>query len=151
MFNVIIDTKEQLPWQFTSVAVARTIRHKLPTGDYTIEGLEDELCIERKRNVAEFATNATEARFERELKRMAQFPYAFLIFEFGLEEINAYPMGSGVPKKMWRKLKVKGPYIHKRMSEIMINDRIPIILAGTTINAVSIATSIMKRVAEKYG
>ena len=38
-FNVIIDTREQTPWTFQSTQVDRTVRAKLDTGDYAIEGL----------------------------------------------------------------------------------------------------------------
>jgi len=151
MFNVIIDTQEKTPWQFTSVAIGKVINKHLTTGDYTVEGLEDKLCIERKKSVSEFATNCTEKRFENELLRMQKFPHAFLVFEFGFNEINAYPINSGVPKNMWKKLRVKAPYIRKRMSEIMVLDNIHIVLASNAFDAAEIATSIMKRVIEKYG
>jgi ERCC4-type nuclease len=51
-FTIIVDTREQKPWSFENYTTA--IR-KLDTGDYSIEGLEHLLCIERKRSVSEIA------------------------------------------------------------------------------------------------
>ena len=45
-FNIIVDTREQKPWDFNDNF--NTTKAKLDTGDYSIEGLEHILCIERK-------------------------------------------------------------------------------------------------------
>ena len=52
--KIIIDTREQKPWEFPGHTTAV---QKLDTGDYSVEGLEDILCIERKQNTSEFAKN----------------------------------------------------------------------------------------------
>lgn len=148
MFNIIQDTQEKQPWQFDSVAIGGVIHQKLPTGDYTVEGYEDILCIERKKSVSEFATNCTEKRFEKELVRMAKFKYPFLVFEFDMNDVQIYPMGSSIPRSKWRKIKTRGPYMMKRMSEIMVKHKIPIFMAGSAENAANIAVSLMKRIVE---
>jgi ERCC4-type nuclease len=150
VFNVIIDTREQQGWEFTSDKVESTISRKLDTGDYSIEGLEHVLCIERKKSVAEIAGNVIDDRFFRELERMAEFPHSFLICEFDFEDIVMYPQGSNIPKKMWKKVKVRGPLILKKLSEIQVNYDVHIVFAGNADNAVYAATNIMKRIHEKY-
>ena len=148
MFNVIIDSREQQPWSFTSSSVEKTIVKKLDTGDYSIEGLEDLLCIERKQSVAELATNITSDRFERELERMSMFKYKFLLLEFDYYKIDQYPEGSDIPKRLWDKICISGSFIMKRLSDIQIKYDIHVIMCGNTQYAEYIAYNIMKRVYE---
>lgn len=149
-FDIIIDTREQTPWHFTDACVNTIVCTSLKTGDYTIVGFEDILCIERKRSVSEIARNVTEDRFIRELERMAAFPYSFLICEFAISDILVYPMGSDIPKNRWRKIRIRAPFILKRLSQIMINYHIPILFCENAQNASTIALNIMKRTYEKY-
>ena len=58
-FSVIVDSREQIPFEFTSSKIGNIINRKLNTGDYSIEGLEETLCIERKATVNEFYNNIT--------------------------------------------------------------------------------------------
>ena len=73
-FKIIIDTREQLPWEF---GFHTTSRKKLDTGDYSIQGMESIFTIERKMSVSEIATNITENRFKDVLNRLSQIPHAF--------------------------------------------------------------------------
>ena len=45
-FTIIIDSREQTPWDFTNGPECE--RGTLSTGDYSIKGLEDFIAIERK-------------------------------------------------------------------------------------------------------
>jgi len=146
--HIIIDTREKKPWFFSGV---ETTRAKLDTGDYSLAGLEDKLCIERKQNVSELAENVCQARFEKELKRMEEIPHSFLILEFSIDDIMAYPQGSNVPKRMWSKLKTKGPFIMRRISELCIEHDVNVIFAGDVDNAAMFSMKLMKRITEKYG
>ena len=53
-FEIIQDTAEQLPFPFQQIVmggqqvIIKRVRQHLRTGDYSIIGLEDRLCIERK-------------------------------------------------------------------------------------------------------
>ena len=53
-FTIIIDTREQQPWTFEHYTTAN---RKLDTGDYSVEGLENLLAIERKKSINEIANN----------------------------------------------------------------------------------------------
>jgi len=84
---VIVDTREQLPYTFEDLAGAnvpavRTKTATLQTGDYSIQGLESRLCVERK-SVSDFYGTITAGRdrFERELKRMQSMERAAVIVE----------------------------------------------------------------------
>ena len=148
MFNIIVDTREQTPWTFSSASVGEIKHQKLDTGDYSIEGLEDVLCIERKKSVAEIAGNVTDKRFTRELERMAKFRFKFLILEFDYYSIDIFPQGSGIPKPQQAKIKISGSYIMKVLSEIQTKYDIHVVTCMNDKYAEHVAINIMKRVSE---
>ncbi len=86
---ILIDKAEQEPYTFGTI---QTLYVKLLTGDYTIQGLEDKITIERK-SLCDFikTLSVDRARFTRELKRMQNFDYACIVVEGGLTEIFAKP------------------------------------------------------------
>ena len=147
-FTIIIDTREQHPWEFPEFAVANK---KLDTGDYSIEGLENIFTIERKRSVSEIAGNITEKRFINEMERMVEYRHKFILMEFTLNSLLDYPVGSTVPRRLWNNLKITGKYILKSLTEISIKYNVHIIYCGSTDNAEEVALCIMKRMAEIYG
>jgi ERCC4-type nuclease len=146
-FTIIIDTREQQPWEFEHYTTASK---KLETGDYSIKGLENLFTIERKKSVSEIANNISENRFDKELKRLEQYSYKFLLLEFSLQDILDYPIGSSVPKKMWEKLKITNKYILKYLTQISINYNIQTFFCGNKSNAEEMAISIIKRIVEKH-
>ena len=146
-FNIIIDTREQQPWVFAkSDIVDHTIVRKLDTGDYTIDGFEDLICIERKKSVAELASNIVEKRFTDELIRMSEFKYKFLLLEFDYYQIDSYPIGSNIPLSVQRKIRINGPFIIKKLSEIQIKYGVHVITCGNVLYAENIALSLMKEI-----
>jgi ERCC4-type nuclease len=147
-FTIIVDTREQMPWEFGLHTTSRT---KLDTGDYSIDGFQNLLAIERKRSVSEIATNITESRFNDVVNRLSKIPHAFMLFEFDIMDVYNYPVGSEIPKKMWDKLKISGNYIMKILTEIQLNQNIHILYCGSSSTAERVAVGIMKRIYEKYG
>lgn len=147
-FTIIVDTREQIPWEF---GFHITAKKKLNAGDYSIEGLEHILSIERKKSVSEIANNITEKRFVRALDKMAKIPHKFILMEFDVDDIYNFPVGTDIPKKLWDKLKVSNKYIIKYLIEIQLNYDIHIIYCGDSDNAEKLAISIMRRIYEKYG
>ena len=85
---VIVDTREQIPFSFIGFPVT-TKPGTLHTGDYSIAGFENVLCIERKSlgDLAGCMTNGRE-RFERELERMRSMQCAAVIVEEPFMHIN---------------------------------------------------------------
>jgi ERCC4-type nuclease len=142
-FTIIIDTREQKPWTFEHHAKAN---NKLDTGDYSIEGLENLVAIERKRNVAEFANNITEKRFVDVVERLSKIPYAFILFEFDMDQVMSYPIGSDIPKRLWDKIRISPSFLLKHIVDLQINHNIRIIFCGNSDNAEKVALSIMRRV-----
>lgn len=142
-FTIIIDTREQKPWTFETQASAS---HKLDTGDYSIEGLENLLAIERKRNVAEVANNITEKRFKDVIERLKNIKHSFILLEFDLEDVMKYPIGSDIPKRLWDKIRISPSFIVKHLLDLQLEHNIKVMFCGNSINAEKIALSIMRRI-----
>jgi ERCC4-type nuclease len=142
-FTIIVDTREQKPWSFENHTIANT---KLDTGDYSIEGLENILCIERKRNVAEIANNITEDRFKDVIDRIKTYKFPFILLEFNINDVLRYPIGSTIPKKLWSKIRISPQYIMKHLIDMQVEHNIHVIFCGDSSNAEKIALSIMRRV-----
>ena len=90
----IVDTREQLPLELG----LRQIRGTLPTGDYTLRGLEDQLCVERKSlsDLIGCMTSGRE-RFEREMQRMLAFPQRVVVIESSFSEMARGEYRSQLP------------------------------------------------------
>ncbi len=84
--TVIIDNREQLPW---NLAPMKTERGTLPTADYSILGLEHQIAVERK-SLADLlgCIGGGRDRFERELQRLLAYPSRALIIESTWAEIE---------------------------------------------------------------
>ena len=127
-YKVIKDTREQDDYTFESFTGRYTsctgmVVRKLDTGDYSLEGLEDRLCIERKGRVSELAINLgkDKARFMREIERMQEFEFPFLILEFSLDDLIKFPEGADIPEGNMSKVKITGKYLLKMLVEIQMN------------------------------
>lgn len=156
-YTVIKDTREQDGYTFEKFTGRYTscngmITRKLDTGDYTLEGLEDKLCIERKGRISEIATNLgkDKARFMREIERMKTFPFKFIILEFSLSDVMEFPIGSDIPEEKWGSIVVTNKYILKMLVELQMYHDIHIIFCGNKKNAKLMINSILKRVNEYY-
>jgi ERCC4-type nuclease len=142
-FTIIIDTREQQPWSFDHYLTAN---RKLDTGDYSIEGLESIVAIERKKSASEFANNVTESRFKDVIDRLSKIKHSFLLLEFDLEDILIYPIGSNVPKKMWDKIKISPAFLIKNILDLQMLYNIHICFCGNSDNAEKMAEYILKKV-----
>lgn len=92
-FSLIVDNREQAPFRFSGIpatakegggyVVPRLITDRaLATGDYSIDGMEAECCIERKSLADLFGSVGREhQRFEREFERMAAMKFSAVVVE----------------------------------------------------------------------
>jgi ERCC4-type nuclease len=80
----VIDTREQLEYSFSTPAV----RRKLDAGDYSIEGLEHEIAVERK-TLDDFVSTVihSRARFQKEIQKLARYRAACVVVEAGMLDI----------------------------------------------------------------
>lgn len=83
-FRIVIDTREQNPWCFA----CGTVRRALPAGDYSVEGLESLVAVERK-SLADFTRTVLHEfrRFAAELDRLATMPLACIVVEADLDRV----------------------------------------------------------------
>ena len=87
-FIVAIDTREQHPFTFQFAAVPTRIV-TLRTGDYSILGMEQLVCVERKSKEDLYGSvTRGRARFEKEMQRMQHFPRACVVVESSPEELR---------------------------------------------------------------
>ena len=154
-FTIIKDTREQDGYSFAASSSRYhtcngMVSRKLDTGDYSIEGLEDKLCIERKASVVEFANNVghDQVRFLKEIERMKHFPYKFLVFEFSLTDLMNFPEGSSIPESDWGKLRVTNKFMLKMIMEFQLHHDIKVLFCDSKKNAKWAVLSIIKRVNE---
>lgn len=82
-FNIIIDSREQHPLTFRkSSTLNETIIRKLDVGDYSIEGYENNISIERKSPQDLFGTlGQGHKRFKAELERAKELDYFGIVVE----------------------------------------------------------------------
>ena len=150
-FTVLRDTREkpQHGWHFDEDAYcAGTEIHKLDTGDYTIRGLEDVLCVERKKTIDEFASNCIQERWTRCLERMSQFKHSYLLLEFSKYVLNNYPYSSSAPPKIKRKLRMSSKFIRRNIYNIRHDYNIHVLLCTDRAKAEMIAYRIMRKAYE---
>ncbi len=103
-FAVVVDTREQRPFAFRDITGARgrplvvaSVRAGLKTGDYSVEGLEDVVAIERKSKVDLYGTvGRGRARFKRELDRLAAMEVPAVVLECDLSSLLRPPERSRV-------------------------------------------------------
>lgn len=152
-FIVIKDTREQDGYYFKAHnTCAGMIDQKLDTGDYSIQGLEDKICIERKGCVEELAMNLGQKKytFLDEIARMSSFPHKFLILEFSLEDLVKFPDETRIPIKNKSLVKITGKYMLKCLCEFELYNNVHVIFCGNKYNAFIMVSSILKRINEMY-
>lgn len=110
-FTVVIDTREQAPYSFDSIrsnasdghvpTAVRTENATLATGDYSIQGLESQVAIERKSH-EDLVSSVSHGRrrFEAEFYRMSHMTYAAVVVEASVGDVLHRPLRhSKVPAK----------------------------------------------------
>jgi ERCC4-type nuclease len=87
------DTREQAGFDFRSITPPpAVISGTLPTGDYSLQGFEGRITVERKSLPDAFGSFGKDrARFERELSRLAKFEFAAVVIEADWRQILRQP------------------------------------------------------------
>lgn len=86
--HVLVDSREQLPWQF-SPAVKVELGVSLPTSDYSLAGATDICAIERK-SLADLVMSCASKERERFwecMRRLGQYPHKALIVEATMADV----------------------------------------------------------------
>jgi ERCC4-type nuclease len=114
-FTVVIDRRERLPFAFANLKadarrrrrplVVPTVAAHLPSGDYSIEGFQDKVAVERKSLEDLYGTLGQHRdRFERELARLDEMDFAAVVVEADWPAILFTPPveSSLLPKTVFR-------------------------------------------------
>ncbi len=112
---IIVDTREQAPYTFSSLCGdvkdnerpirITTVRRGLAQGDYSLDGFEDKVAVERKSKQDCFGTlGQGRLRFERELARLATLTIAAVVVEAEWSEVlgDPPPFSRLVPRTIFR-------------------------------------------------
>jgi len=87
--RIRVDKREQLPYTFLGSRYPDVIvvKKSLDVGDYSLDGWEHDLFIERK-TCADFISSITQGRerFEREMERVSQV-FRYLLIEMNLSDV----------------------------------------------------------------
>jgi ERCC4-type nuclease len=152
-FLVIKDTREQEGYHFSAFnTCSGMIEQKLDTGDYSIVGMEDKICVERKGCVEELAINLGQKKhaFLDEIKRMKDFKHKYLVLEFSLEDLLKFPEETRIPIKNKSSVKITGRYMLKCLIEFELYNDVHVLFCGNKHAAFLAVSSIFKRVNEMY-
>jgi len=92
-FRIVIDTREQEPYSFK----CGVVRRALPAGDYSADGHEDVVAVERK-SLSDFARTTIHefARFAAELQQLARLPHACIVVEADLDHVLRGQVGDAL-------------------------------------------------------
>ena len=85
--TIIIDTREQEPYSFDP-RLATAVRRALPAGDYSVDGLEACVAVERK-TLDDFVSTVIHSRerFRAELQKLASYRVACVVVEASIPDI----------------------------------------------------------------
>lgn len=150
---IIVDTREQTPWDFEGDSAFEKVQYeKLEQGDYSLVGYEKIVVIERKANADELFANFTNGkeRFFAEAERlMADVKYRFIVIEQTLQDILS-PNNYFVNKTKRNKFSPNMPVIVviNNLIEMMVKYRINVIFGGS--KAKNIAKGILLKTKELY-
>lgn len=136
--------KEGYGWRFPNMVIK-----KLDTGDYSVEGFEQTITIDRKGSASEFVGNLYQKRFERELERMSTFKYAVILLEFELDTIANWHANHPRMKRVPKHWKWKGAILSQFWKISLKYPHVHFIFAGS--DGKAIALSMLKRGVELYG
>jgi len=144
---IIQDTREKPDhcWDFSFFGY-ETERSKLDTGDYSIKGYSDKICIERKKTTGEIAINLgfKWKQFNNELLRMCLMPHKLILCEFPEEYLDFFPNKSGIPKDKWDTLKMSAGFLKKRFLTIPETYGVDIIFCPSKEQAEQIAIDFLE-------
>lgn len=137
--HIVVDTREQTPWTFEGQGM-ETLRAKLEAGDYSIEGLETRVAIERKSLDDWTGTVLRDrARFYRELALLRAYEFRCVIIEAGVREIMAGHYKSGANPDA----------ILGFVAEVAVCQSVPVYLAGSRAEAQVLAGAFLRMASKK--
>lgn len=132
---LLIDTRERTPYDFDGDEDFSEIRHiKLDAGDYTIDGLQNLIVIERKANADELFNNFTQNkdRIYAEFDRLRNHKIKVIMIEQSCEDVfnpqNYYVNKKGLNK---RDFKMPVAVVASNLTDLIVDYGVQVIFAGS--------------------
>ncbi len=134
--TLIVDTREKRPWSFDGDPDFEDVIHtKLEVGDYSIVGLEQHICIERKLSADELYVNVfnkiNRERLRREMERFRGVTHRFIIIEEDLSDVldpDSYYVNTSGRNKRSKKMPIA--IIMRELLDFMLNYGVHVIFTG---------------------
>jgi ERCC4-type nuclease len=92
---VVVDTREQEPYSFDPERI-EVVRHALPAGDYSLQGMEHLVAVERK-SLDDFVQTVIRSRerFKKELLALQTCASACVVVEASFQDVISGRYSSG--------------------------------------------------------
>lgn len=144
---ILADTRETKPWYFEEDEYfSGTARQKVDYGDYSIEGLEGLIFLERKASCVELAKNITEDRFHKLMSMGKCFKYKYIIVEAPFDDLMNYPWNEKLSKEVKSKIKISSNYLLAYLVKVMVTYDIHIFFAENPKSASRLAYRILRQI-----
>ena len=132
---LLIDTREKQPWDFEPDDAFESIKHiKLDAGDYSIEGLEHVLIVERKASVDELFINFSKEkeRINAEFTRLKDHKFKIMIIEATYEDVMN-PLRYYVNKHHINKQHIKMPVavVASGLNNLILEHGVMVLFGGS--------------------
>lgn len=133
---LIVDSREKTPFDVSNDPdFGGSITKKLDAGDYSLEGLEHIICIERKAGGNELFQNFCDEdgreRVRREMERLQKVKYRFIVIEQDLIDILSPDCYYVNQKKINRRSpNMPCAVVAKELINIMFDYNVQVIFAG---------------------
>jgi len=139
-YTIVVDSREKKPFWKTNV-----VKKKLDVGDYSIEGLEDRIAIERKSPGDLFGTlGKGHKRFKKELERALKYDYFAIVVETNYSNILKKEFDGAYNSKML------GYVITSILFTIHVKYNIPVFFANGRVEAKQIVKELLKACNKLY-
>jgi ERCC4-type nuclease len=141
---LVVDTQERThghEWEFDSDSF--TVEYRtLKTADYTVKGLEDQICVERKSLGDAVGTLIGDwPRFRRQLYRMAAYDFPLIVIECDIADIFDHKYESdALPAS-----------VLGRINGILIDHAIPVVCWGRRATAIAMVERYLTQLVTKLG
>lgn len=125
--TILFDDREKKPWKNISPQIFNMKRKRLHVGDYTIEGYENIVAIEKKNGLAELIQNISghdRKRFKKCLNNLSKFTIKFIVIEDSLDNLNERL------KELPKYCKIDKASVLYWISAILVIYKIPVIFVG---------------------
>lgn len=160
MFTIIRDTREKngffdFPIDEKAYGAIKVVDKGLNAGDYTVEGLEDIIRIERKATTGELYNNLGKKhmrkRFHAEMEKLDKVKHSYIVCEFGLSYMYDFPENSTIPDKIRENMRMSGKFFRKLVYEIEDTYNVEILYRDGRKEAEECTLKLLKETWEKYG